>query len=93
MTPKGDNRNSQVEGPMPMIPHARTISTTRNACPFAYQSRTTDFWQACDLIAGPAYWQQYGAPNDGKGEPGQSNAVGHGCSPTRFRQINVIQTD
>jgi TldD protein len=59
----------------------------------AYQSRTTDFWQACDAIAGPAYWQQYGAPNDGKGEPTQINSVSHGCSPARFRQINVIQTD
>ena len=59
----------------------------------AYQSRTTDFWQACDSIAGPSYWQQWGAPNDGKGEPGQINSVSHGCSPARFRQINVIQTD
>jgi TldD protein len=59
----------------------------------AYQARTPDFWQACDAIAGPAYWQQWGAPNDGKGEPGQSNSVSHGCSPARFRQINVIQTD
>ena len=59
----------------------------------AYQSRTTDFWQACDGIAGPSYWQQWGAFNDGKGEPGQSNAVSHGCSPARFRQINVLQTD
>ena len=59
----------------------------------AYQSRTTDFWQACDQIAGPSYWQQWGAPNDGKGEPGQINSVSHGCSPSRFRQINVIQTD
>ena len=59
----------------------------------AYQSRTTDFWQACDLIAGPSYWQQWGAPNDGKGEPEQINSVSHGCSPARFRQINVIQTD
>jgi TldD protein len=58
----------------------------------AYQSRTTDFWQSCDLIAGPAYWLQYGAPNDGKGEPEQINAVSHGCSPARFRQANVIQT-
>ena len=38
----------------------------------AYQARTTDFWQACDGIAGPSYWQQWGAPNDGKGEPAQS---------------------
>ena len=59
----------------------------------AYQARTTDFWRACDAIAGPAYWQQYGAPNDGKGEPTQINSVSHGCSPARFRQINVIQTD
>ncbi len=59
----------------------------------AYQARTTDFWQACDAIAGPAYWQQYGAPNDGKGEPVQINSVSHGCSPSRFRQINVIVTD
>ena len=59
----------------------------------AYQSRTTDFWHSLDLIASPSYWQQFGAPNDGKGEPGQINSVSHGCSPSRFRQINVIQTD
>jgi TldD protein len=59
----------------------------------AYQARTPDFWQACDGIAGPAYWQLYGLVNDGKGEPQQINAMSHGCSPARFRQINVIQTD
>jgi TldD protein len=59
----------------------------------AYQSRTTDFWTSCDGIGGPAYWQQFGAINDGKGEPAQINAVSHGCSPSRFRQVNVIQTD
>lgn len=59
----------------------------------AYQAKTTDFWHACDGIAGLSYWQQFGAPNDGKGEPPQSNAVSHGCSPSRFRQINVLLTD
>jgi TldD protein len=59
----------------------------------AYQSKTTDFWHACDGIAGPAYWKQFGAPNDGKGEPEQINAVSHGCSPARFRGINVLLTD
>jgi TldD protein len=59
----------------------------------AYQGRTPDFWQACDGLADQSYWQQYGAPNDGKGEPMQTNAVSHGCSPARFRQINVLQTD
>ncbi len=59
----------------------------------AYQAKTTDFWHACDGISGPSYWQQFGAPNDGKGEPEQTNAISHGCSPSRFRQINVLLTD
>ena len=59
----------------------------------AYQAKTTDFWQACDAIAGPAYWQMSGSARDGKGEPPQINSMSHGCSPARFRQINVIQTD
>ena len=59
----------------------------------AYQSKSTDFWHACDGISGPSYWQQFGSANDGKGEPVQMNAVSHGCSPARFRQINVLLTD
>ena len=59
----------------------------------SYQARTPDFWQACDGVAGPSYWQQYGAYNDAKGEPTQVNAVSHGCSPARFRQIDVLVTD
>jgi TldD protein len=59
----------------------------------AYQSRTPDFWQACDGIAGPSYWQLYGTARDAKGEPVQINSISHGCSPSRFRQINVIRTD
>ncbi|HYP12718.1 MAG TPA: TldD/PmbA family protein [Bryobacteraceae bacterium] len=59
----------------------------------AYQARTPDFWQACDAVAGRSYWQLYGSGNDGKGEPPQINSMSHGCSPARFRQIDVIQTD
>ncbi|HYZ85449.1 MAG TPA: TldD/PmbA family protein [Bryobacteraceae bacterium] len=59
----------------------------------AYQSKTTDFWQACDAIAGRSYWQLYGSSRDGKGEPAQINSMSHGCSPARFRQVNVIVTD
>lgn len=59
----------------------------------AYQSRTPDFWQACDGIAGRAFWQQYGLANDGKGQPAQSNSMSHGSSPARFRRINILQTD
>ncbi len=58
----------------------------------AYQSRTTDFWNACDGIGGKSNYELNGAANDGKGEPGQSNAVSHGCPVSRFRQINVLNT-
>jgi TldD protein len=58
----------------------------------AYQSRTPDFWGACDGLGGPATYQLGGSFNDGKGEPGQSNAVSHGCPSARFRQINVLNT-
>jgi TldD protein len=59
----------------------------------AYQGRTPDFWQACDGTAGPSYWRQFGTTGDAKGEPTQINSISHGCSPTRFRQINVLRTD
>lgn len=58
----------------------------------AYQSRTTDFWGACDVLGGSATYQIGGSFFDGKGEPGQANAVSHGCPVARFRQINVLNT-
>jgi TldD protein len=58
----------------------------------AYQSRTTDFWGACDALGGQATYQLGGSFNDGKGEPSQSNAVSHGCPIARFRRINVLNT-
>ncbi len=58
----------------------------------AYQSRTPDFWGACDGLGGEATYELKGTFSDGKGEPGQSNAVSHGCPVARFRQINVLNT-
>jgi TldD protein len=59
----------------------------------AYQSRTPDFWAALDGLADQRFWQNYGLESDGKGEPQQINAMSHGCSPSRFRQINVLLTE
>ena len=58
----------------------------------AYQSRTPDFWAACDGIGGQALWENVGLNNDGKGQPPQVNAMSHGCAPARFRRINVLRT-
>jgi TldD protein len=59
----------------------------------AYQSRTPDFWNSCDGIGGEALWENVGLNADGKGQPGQINAMSHGCAPARFRRINVLKTE
>ena len=58
----------------------------------AYQSRTPDFWASCDGIGGRSSYRLWGTSADGKGEPGQTNAVSHGCPPARFRQVTVLNT-
>ncbi|HEY3747006.1 MAG TPA: TldD/PmbA family protein [Gemmatimonadaceae bacterium] len=58
----------------------------------AYQMRTPDFWNSMDMIGGQKSYLMGGAFNDGKGQPPQSNSVSHGCVPSRFRNINVINT-
>jgi TldD protein len=58
----------------------------------AYQMRTPEFWGALDMVGGPRSYFLGGAFGDAKGQPSQSNAVSHGCVPTRHRQINVINT-
>jgi TldD protein len=58
----------------------------------AYQMRTPDFWNSMDLIGGPSTYAVGGTFSDGKGQPGQVNAVSHGCPPARFRGVTVINT-
>ncbi|HEX6535103.1 MAG TPA: TldD/PmbA family protein [Gemmatimonadaceae bacterium] len=58
----------------------------------AYQMRTPDFWNSMDMIGGKASYELGGSFFDGKGQPGQINAVSHGAVPARFHQVNVINT-
>lgn len=58
----------------------------------AYQMRTPDFWGSLDMIGGPKSYHLGGAFSDAKGQPAQVNAISHGCVPSRFRNINVINT-
>ena len=57
----------------------------------AYQAITPEFWNSCDRICSDGYTLG-GSFYDGKGEPGQVNAVSHGCAPARFRNVNIINT-
>ncbi|MEP6692522.1 MAG: TldD/PmbA family protein [Gemmatimonadaceae bacterium] len=58
----------------------------------AYQIRTPEFWNALDMIGGEKSYMMCGAFGDAKGQPAQVNAITHGCVPSRFRNINVINT-
>jgi TldD protein len=58
----------------------------------AYQGVTTDFWGSLDAVGGPSTWRLFGAMNCGKGQPGQSAAVSHGCPSALFRQVTVLNT-
>ncbi len=66
---------------------------TRMLADVAYQSRTQDFWTSCAAIADKNHWENVGLTNDGKGQPSQTNAMSHGCSPTLFRRVNVLRTE
>jgi TldD protein len=58
----------------------------------AYQSNTPQFWNSMDMIGGKSTYWLGGSFGDGKGEPGQSNSVSHGCPPARFKGVNIINT-
>ena len=58
----------------------------------AYQANTPQFWNSMDMIGGKSTYWLGGSFGDGKGEPGQSNSVSHGCVPARFRGVNIINT-
>jgi TldD protein len=58
----------------------------------AYQSNTQEFWNSCVGMAGADDYRIGGSFFDGKGQPSQVSAVSHGCSTTRFNQVNVINT-
>jgi TldD protein len=58
----------------------------------SYQANTQEFWNSCSAIADESDYRLGGAFNDGKGQPGQSNAVSHGSSTTKFDGVSVINT-
>ena len=72
-----------------LIEHGKVAGMLKDV---AYQARTPDFWAACDAICSEDEYYVGGSFYDGKGEPGQVNAVSHGCPPARFRQIDVLNT-
>jgi TldD protein len=45
------------------------------------------------MLGGRGTYELGGAFYDGKGQPGQINAVSHGCPIARFARVNVLNTE
>lgn len=83
--------NFQFSGQMfHAVKHGKLAGPLRDV---AYQSNSLEFWNSCDMLGGPKSWEMNGTMWDGKGEPGQANAVSHGCPPARFRGVDIINVD
>lgn len=55
----------------------------------SYSGISYEIWRNCDAICNQNYWDVWGVPNCGKGDPMQIMTVGHGASPARFRNIKL----
>jgi TldD protein len=54
-----------------------------------YTGITPQFWGNLTGIAGRQWWNVWGTPNCGKGQPSQTAHVAHGCAPARFANVRV----
>ena len=71
------------------VRHGRLVGQLRDV---AYQSSTTEFWNALRALGGPQTYLLSGASLCGKGQPGQLAAVSHGCPAALFRGVPVLNT-
>ncbi|MEO0072022.1 MAG: TldD/PmbA family protein [candidate division WOR-3 bacterium] len=55
----------------------------------SYSGISYEIWRNCDAICNEDYWDVWGVPNCGKGDPMQTMYVGHGAAPARFRNIKI----
>lgn len=54
-----------------------------------YTGSTPSFWRGCDAVGGQTAFRLWGLASCGKGDPVQAMAVGHGCPPARFREVEI----
>lgn len=55
-----------------------------------YQGKTPEFWRSCDAICDARFFELWGVPNCGKGNPLQVAEMSHGAAPARFRGVNFL---
>lgn len=70
-----------------LIEHGRIVGQVRDV---AYQAETMQFWGSLVGLGNASTYLLAGAMNCGKGQPGQTASVSHGCPSALFRQVNVL---
>jgi TldD protein len=55
----------------------------------AFRGDTLNFWKSCDAVCNQDEFRLYGLPICGKGEPWQGGPISHGCSPARFKNVQL----
>jgi TldD protein len=58
-----------------------------------YQGTTPEFWRSCDAICDERYFELWGVPNCGKGNPMQVAEMSHGAAPARFRGVTFVAAE
>ena len=56
----------------------------------AYQGVTTQFWGSMEAVGNESTYVLGGAMNCGKGQPGQTACVSHGCPSALFRGVRIL---
>ncbi len=69
------------------IEHGRLAGQLKDV---AYQATTTDFWGSMLAVGGASTWVLGGAFNCGKGQPGQTAPVSHGCPSVLVRGVRIL---
>jgi TldD protein len=71
------------------IEHGQLAGQLRDV---AYQATTTEFWGSLSRLGGTSTYLLGGAVNCGKGQPGQTAPVSHGCPVAVFDGVNILNT-
>lgn len=84
-----DQRRDQFQFGVEMAYEIKKGKRTRLLKNVVYRGRTIPFWNSCDAICDNDEFQVFGEIHCGKGQPTQTMEMAHGCSPARFRQVDV----
>jgi len=71
------------------VRNGRVAGQVRDA---AYQGITPEFWNSMEAVGGESTYYLGGTFSCGKGQPGQTAPVSHGCPAVLFRNVRILNS-